>query len=425
MAGAAADRGDSLDEVERLARKANAATVSFGVAFQGCTFPGQDEPLFRVGLGKIDVGLGIHGEPGVRSIDWVPAKELAGVLLEPLLAEKPTGPQRAAVILNGLGGTKYEELFVLYGTLIELFGAHGIEPVLAEVGEIVTSLDMAGCSLTLTWLDDQLEELWSAPADTPAFRRGAFADLPQFDAHATQSQPPGRSEVAAAAKVGASPRSIEAAVIVRAAIKAMLDTAVANQDELGRIDAVAGDGDHGVGMVRGLKAAHMAAEQATDAGAGGVLGAAGTAWADKAGGSSGVLWGAILAAAGAELGDEDLPDAAAVARAATAGADALTRLGHCEIGDKTMYDALRPFASALSAAVADGQALAPAWQAAAQEATQRAARTAELVPKLGRARPLAERSVGTPDAGATSMAMVLSSIGEMLVADATLAITHP
>jgi len=154
IAGAAADRGDSLNRVEQLARKANAATVSFGVAFDGCTFPGKTEPLFSVQPGHMDLGLGIHGEPGIKTVEWIPARELAGVLLEPLLAERPAGdrPTRAAVILNGLGATKYEELFVLWQTLGPLFDEHGIVPVLPEVGEIVTSLDMAGCSLTLTWL---------------------------------------------------------------------------------------------------------------------------------------------------------------------------------------------------------------------------------------------------------------------------------
>lgn len=322
----------------------------------------------------------------------------------------PAAPSGAAVILNGLGATKYEELFVLWQALTGLFAEAGIEPVLPEVGELVTSLDMAGCSLTLTFLDDELEELWSAPADTPAFRRGSVSDLPRFAAAATVS----RAASATAVAIPASAESRQAAGLVRAAIRSMLDVVTRNEDELGRIDAVAGDGDHGVGMVRGLRAATAAAEAAGTSGAAGTLDAAGAAWADKAGGSSGVLWGVILQAAGDELGDQDRPDAARVARAVTAGADALTRLGRCEIGDKTMYDALRPFADTLTAAVSAGDDLTPAWVAAAQVATERATATASLVPQLGRARPLAERSVGTPDAGATSMALVLTEIGRVL-----------
>ncbi len=159
IAGAAADRGDNLDDVERLAVRANDLTRSFGVAFAGCTFPGQEEPLFTVEPGTMDLGLGIHGEPGIETVDAMSATELARVLVEPLLSERPDGFSRAAVVLNGLGATKYEELFVLYSAVSPLLDDAGVEVVLPEVGELVTSLDMAGCSLSITWLDDELEEL--------------------------------------------------------------------------------------------------------------------------------------------------------------------------------------------------------------------------------------------------------------------------
>jgi len=421
IAGAAADRGDDIDLVESLARRANAATVSFGVAFDGCTFPGKTEPLFQVGNGKMDLGLGIHGEPGIRTVDWVPAAELAELLVQPLLDERPDGAVRAAVILNGLGATKYEELFVLWGTVAALLTGAEVEVVEPEVGELVTSLDMAGCSLTITWLDTELEKLWLAPADTPAFRRGAVSDLPAQAA--VEAEPATHSSDRVRQAGPDVPQGDEdsrtVAVVARTAIAAMVRTVVDVEDELGRIDAVAGDGDHGVGMVRGLRAAEAAAGRAVDAGAGaaGTLASAGAAWADKAGGTSGVLWGAILSAVGAELGDAGRPDAARVAAAVTAGADALARLGRCEVGDKTMYDALAPFADALSSKIDDGASLTEAWVAAASVATEKASATADLVPRLGRARPLAERSVGTPDAGATSMGMVLTAVGRVLSDD--------
>ena len=144
----------------------------FGVAFAGCTFPGRSEPLFRVEPGTIALGLGIHGEPGIDTVDWMPAEELADVLLAPLLAERPAGARRARVLVNGLGSTKYEEMFVLYRSLHRLLGQADVEVVDPEVGEFVTSLDMAGCSLTLCWLDDELEPLLRTPAATPGYRTG-------------------------------------------------------------------------------------------------------------------------------------------------------------------------------------------------------------------------------------------------------------
>ncbi len=412
VAGAAADRGDDIDTVERWARAADAATFSFGVAFAGCTFPGKNEPLFTVAPGTMDLGLGIHGEPGVRTVDWMPASALAKTLLDPILAERPAGATRAAVILNGLGGTKYEELFVLWKTLAVLLADARIEVVLPEIGELVTSLDMAGCSLTLMWLDtdgaDGLEELWTAPADTPGFRRGAITELHEY-AHREISH----AIASTAAPEEAGEESLAAAMLVKKAIAAMLEVVLENEDELGRIDAVAGDGDHGVGMARGLRAANEAAIHSTG-GVATVLADAGAAWADKAGGTSGVLWGAILTATGAELGNQYRPTAENVGSAVTAGAAALQRLGKCRLGDKTMYDALQPFAVTLNENLAAGGDLISAWTAAVGVCAEKAAATADLVPQLGRARPLAERSVGTPDAGATSMALCMRAIGEVL-----------
>ncbi len=235
VAGAAADRGDSLDDVERVAIRANDLTASFGVAFAGCTFPGQDEPLFTVAPGTMDLGLGIHGEPGIKTVDAMSANELAAVLVEPLLAERPEGMSRVAVIVNGLGATKYEELFVLYSGIAKLLAEAGVETVLPEVGELVTSLDMAGCSLSITWLDEELEELWCAPADTPAFRRDSGAIV------AAQPVPEGNfiaaSEASAAPVVSAAveeeavdPAALEAA----AAIRSILERAAGYRDRTRR-----------------------------------------------------------------------------------------------------------------------------------------------------------------------------------------------
>lgn len=169
-AGAAAARGESLDGVEAVAIHANARTRTFGIAFDGCTLPGQSAPLFTVDAGQMEVGLGIHGEPGIRTEDMLPASDIAKMLVDTVLADTPADAgSRAAVMLNGLGSTKYEELFVLYKDVSQQLEAAGIEIYQPLVGEFVTSLNMAGCSLSLMWLDDDLQALHDAPASTPAF----------------------------------------------------------------------------------------------------------------------------------------------------------------------------------------------------------------------------------------------------------------
>jgi dihydroxyacetone kinase len=173
--GAAAERGDDLATVVELGRRANDATRTMGVAFAGCTLPGADAPLFSLPDGEMGLGLGIHGEPGLADVPLTRASELAAVLVDRVLAEySRSDVTRAAVILNGLGATKYEELFVLWRKVAPLLRENGIVIVAPEVGEIVTSLDMAGVSLTVMVLDDELEELWLAPAATPAFTRGSI-----------------------------------------------------------------------------------------------------------------------------------------------------------------------------------------------------------------------------------------------------------
>ena len=411
IAGAAAEAGMKLDDVERVAIKANKNTVSFGVAFSGCTLPGAKEPLFTVPAQRIGVGLGIHGEPGISEEDMMPASALAKMLVDKLVKEKPADCKgRVAVILNGLGCTKYEELFVLWVSVDAELKKAGLTAVEPEVGEYVTSMDMAGCSLTLTWLDEELEKLWCAPCDAPVLRRGAiiptqpapaFVDeeeVLKFGPASDVSKANGKCIADVLAKVAAALREAE--------------------PELGRIDARPGDGDHGQGMTRGSAAAAEAAQKAVAAGAGAasVLTTAANAWADRAGGASGALWGLALRIWGTKLSDEAELTADAVAQGAQAGLDAIMRLGGAKVGDKTLVDAFVPFASTLSAEVGKGKPLAEAWAIAAEVATQAADATAQLTPKLGRAKSHTQRSLGHPDAGAISLALCARVVAEAMKA---------
>ncbi|WP_134730649.1 dihydroxyacetone kinase family protein [Amycolatopsis nivea] len=398
--GAAAEEGLDLDEVVRAGRKANAATRTIGTAFSGCTFPGSDTPLFTVPDGQMGLGLGIHGEPGLRDLPLPSAAVLAEDFVGRILAEKPGGAgDRVAVVLNGLGSVKHEELFVLWTRIAALLRESGHTPVLPEVGELVTSLDMAGVSLTVTWLDEELERWWRAPAATPAFRRGETRHEPAAAPVAEVVAEPAAPRYAAA-----SPESRKLAEAVLDGLRAVRKALHGAETELGAIDAVAGDGDHGRGMVRGIDAALAGAESAwhDGAGAGDCLAAAGDEWAARAGGTSGVLWGAGLRAAGEAIGAESgVVDVRVVV---DAFADRVVRLGGAEPGDKTMVDALEPFRTAL--------VVGKPWAEAAAVAEAAARDTAALTPKKGRARPLAERSVGTPDAGAVSLALIVRTLAE-------------
>jgi D-erythrulose 4-kinase len=412
VVGAAAEEGSSLDEVERLARLTNDRTRSFGVAFDGCTLPGASEPLFTVPEGRMAVGLGIHGEPGIDETEVPTADELAELFVSRLLEEVPAGVEvsgaRVVPILNGLGSVKYEELFVVYRSVDRLLRAAGVQVVDPEVGEFCTSFDMAGCSLTLLWLDDELERLWTAPADTPAFRRGSVAERERVAddvAHAAERTIP-----------PASAESRESATAIAGLLARVADVLGEHADELGRMDSVAGDGDHGIGMQRGSRAGAAAARSAAEAGAGAgtTLTEAGDAWSDEGGGTSGVIWGRMLQTLGQALGDDAPVNAAAVAAGAVETKDVVMGFGKAQVGDKTMVDAIVPFVDDLTRAVDSGQPLRQAWPHAATVAEQAAQQTAELAAKLGRARAHGEKSIGTPDPGAVSFALVCTTVADEL-----------
>ena len=313
-----------------------------------------------------------------------------------------------AVILNGLGCTKYEELFVLWVSIEAELKKAGLTAVEPEVGEYVTSMDMAGCSLTLTWLDDELEKLWCAPCDAPVLRRGAiiptqpapaFVDVEEvlkFGPASAASKENGKCIAGVLAKVAAALREAE--------------------PELGRIDARAGDGDHGQGMTRGSAAAADAAQKAAAAGAGAasVLATAANAWADRAGGASGALWGLALRIWSTQLSDEAEMSADAVAKGAQAGLEAIMRLGGAKVGDKTLVDSFVPFAATLNEEIGKGKTLAKAWALAAEVATKAGEATAQLTPKLGRAKSHIQRSLGYPDAGAISLALCARVVAEAI-----------
>jgi dihydroxyacetone kinase len=339
------------------------------------------------------------------------AKEFGQELVTRVLAEAPSGGgDRIAVIVNGLGSTKQEELFVLWLTVAPLLREAGYTLVLPEVGELVTSLDMSGVSLTVTWLDDELEPLWAAPAETPAYRRVAAV----LQGGETGEETPDGVTAAVPFKSADESRAYAARCV--SALKAARDSLLDAEAVLGAMDAVAGDGDHGRGMVRGVDAATAAGAAAASrgAGAGSVLVAAGSAWADRAGGTSGVLWGAGLRAFGEALGDQLTPAPEQLAAAVNAFAARITELGKAEKGDKTMVDSLLPFAETFSLLVAADTEAPDAWAAAANNAAAAAEATSLLRPLKGRARPLAEKSVGTADPGATSLAMIFKVMGPHL-----------
>lgn len=172
LAGAAAEAKASLDEVERIAKEVNERSRSYGIALTSCTVPSAGKPTFDLGEDEIEVGIGIHGEPGRERRPLVTADELAAELVEPILADLDFSGEPVFAMLNGMGATPMIELYLAYGEVARILEAEGIKVARCLVGNYITSLDMAGCSLTLTQGSDELLKLWDAPVNTTGLRWG-------------------------------------------------------------------------------------------------------------------------------------------------------------------------------------------------------------------------------------------------------------
>jgi dihydroxyacetone kinase-like protein len=173
IAGAAAERGDSLDAVLSVLRQVNARARSFGIALSSCIPPASGNPIFDLPEGEMEVGIGIHGEPGRRRAPLGSAAEIADIMVEAVTSDLAAKPgSNVLAFVNGMGGTPLLELYILYGEVEKRLRALGLTPARNLVGSYITSLEMAGASLTVLELDDQLTALWDAPVHTAALRWG-------------------------------------------------------------------------------------------------------------------------------------------------------------------------------------------------------------------------------------------------------------
>jgi dihydroxyacetone kinase-like protein len=173
IAGAAAEEGRPLAEVAELARRVNGAGRSMGMALTSCTVPSAGRPTFDLPDDEIEIGIGIHGEPGRRREKLMPARDVARALVEPILADRDFTGGPVLAFVNGMGATPMLELYLMFDEVAKLLDAAGVRIARSLVGPYVTSLDMAGCSVTLLGLDDELTRLWDAPVNTPGLRWGA------------------------------------------------------------------------------------------------------------------------------------------------------------------------------------------------------------------------------------------------------------
>lgn len=408
-AGAAAEAGESLAEVKRVAEKVIANVRTMGVAIEPCTAPAAGKPGFTLADDEMEMGVGIHGEPGVRRAAMEPADAMVDEILAAILGDLDYAGSRVALMVNGAGGTPPYELAIVANRAHDVLAERGIAVARTYMGPFMTSLEMRGFSITLLRLDEELEGLLGAPAHAVAWTEGdaPAAAEPQVAAPAVNAS---AAAVEPLVPTDAAPSADPSAALVARALHAIADAMDAHKDELTELDMPIGDSDHGINMARGFDAVRELLPGLAGADASMMVNKAAMTIISKVGGSSGPLYGTLMRKMAREFKDCQKISLAEFARGLKSGIAGIEELAGGAPGDKTMLDAMVPALRSLEDSLDRGISGAEALEAAARAAADGAEATIPLVARKGRASYLGERSVGHKDPGATSFAYIMAAI---------------
>jgi dihydroxyacetone kinase len=406
VAGAAAATGAPLAEVAAVAGAAAAAVRTMGVALSPCTVPAAGRPSFVLAEDEIELGLGIHGEPGVRRVPLEPADALVDRLLAAIRADlRAAAGARVVLLVNNLGGTPIMELAVVTRRAVGVLESQGLEIERVYLGTFLSALEMAGVSLTVLPVDDGRLALLDAPTDAPAWPNAAARPRRRAVPFAESAL------VAAVPSPVAPPRpQTRLGQAMAAALTTAAQALIAAAPRLTELDRVVGDGDLGISLERGARAVLEALPSypLDDPTSG--LRALSTTLQRSLGGTSGPLYAAFLLRAAGVLQRRRADDPAAWAEAFRAACGAVADLGGAAPGERTMLDALVPAAIAFERALSSEQRVADALRAAVTAAISGAGATAGMLPRRGRSSYLGERCLGHPDPGAEAVAVWLGAL---------------
>lgn len=418
VGAAKAAAGGSLEEVIAVAQKAIDATRSIGIGLSACVIPAVGHANFTIDHGSMEVGIGHHGEPGVDVRATASAAEMADLMLKAILPDLPFScGDRVAVLLSGLGATPVMEQYILYGEIAKSLAAQGIHIAFNLVGNLFTSLEMMGVTLTLMKLDDELLGCLCAPCHSVGVTVvGAHTGQQIYRGHASARPAPTRLDN----RVPVVTRQItEPAVVLAEAgmlVREMIETIIENRQYLSDIDGLIGDGDHGINMAKGFsgcarrldamgrKALHLpsAFSQLSEA------------LMDDIGGSMGPLYGKFFAALALTLEPYQAMDAALFGEALANAVSQVQLMGNAQVGDKTLIDTLVPALHAYHAQLAAQADFAQALVAMTAAAEAGRDSTKAMQARIGRSARLGSRSIGVLDAGATSCFLILQSMAQAL-----------
>lgn len=409
LVGGAAAEGKSLAEVAAVGRGAIKSLATMGVSFSAGTSPAVGKPSFELGEDEMELGLGIHGEPGVTRTRMQPADELTETLLNQILRRGNFGNDRRVVLMiNNLGATTAMELAIVARHAMTTLGKMGYTVERLYAGTLLSSLDMAGISISVLGVDDAWLRWLDAPTTAAAWPNAS-------------KQRPGRvdAQVAARAAAGQSLAGVknvqtETGRKIKRAIEAACKALIEAESELTEMDRIVGDGDLGASMKRAATAVREAVDTYPLDEAPATLKALAQTLRSALGGSSGPLYGVFFLRCGNVLENSGWTSLAEWAETMEEGVRAISELGGAKPGDRTMLDALYSFVAALKGAGAN--ASREVLEAAVEEAKRGAEATAQMTPRLGRSSYLGDRVIGYADPGAMAVALWLGAVVEALFA---------
>lgn len=428
IAGAAAEEGKELSEVKEIAQKAIDNTRSIGFALTSCTVPAKGTPTFELSDNEIEYGVGIHGEPGIRREQMASANELARRMVTDLFRDMNitgSSPQEIAVLINGFGGSPLQELYLLANAVVREVHEKNVSIFKLFVGNYMTSIDMAGASVSIIRLDEQLKHYLEASCDTPAFQvRGPFSLFRVEEAPVEPSENQAvsyRCETDPAyARIERNTFSLNNLVYLT---DKMSEIIIDNEVAFCELDSHAGDGDFGMSVAKGFKQLKKEWHEIIEHHGGNIgdfLNACSLIIMEHCGGASGPIWGSAFRAASKYAGDRTELTAAEFAGMMKAVVKGIQDTGErsfgrgAVVGDKTLIDALAPFADAWEKSATEGDDLKTASVKAAEAAVQGAKHTELIVARMGRAGTVGERSLGYPDAGAYALGVIFTELAQVL-----------
>ncbi|WP_298471638.1 dihydroxyacetone kinase subunit DhaK [uncultured Psychrobacillus sp.] len=425
LAGAAAAEGKDLNEVKIVAEKAATNVRSIGVAFTSCTVPAKGTPTFKLADDEIEYGVGIHGEPGIKREKMLSADELADRMTTDLIKDLGINEEdEIAVLVNGFGATPLQELYLLNNSVTRVLSQKNIKVNRMFVGNYMTSIDMAGASLTFLKLDDELKELLSKPSDTPAFKVDGPVDPIEYTEvleEKTDKLVSFKTETDEDYAVIQNEKLNLHNMIYL--IDKMSEVIIQNEVPFCELDSHAGDGDFGMSVAKGFKQLKREWNdiiQQRDLNIGSFLHSCSLVIMEYCGGASGPIWGSAFRAAGkATMGKNDLSIAEfadmlqeAVKGIQTTGERSFGR--GAEVGDKTLIDALIPCVESWMDSVSTEKTFKKAFEQGAAAAVEGAEKTKDIVARMGRAGTVGERSLGYPDAGAYGLGVIFTELSNSI-----------